>query len=814
MPSLHDPPLDSSGDAFVLEPYSQLSPLSCYEPDVRSNPDNKPQIIMFRLNPFTTHDGVHGRPVPAAIRTHCHPQGTEPLYFEFQLSIENTHSPTSESKPEDDPPSGFSSPGSDVTIQPGQLQYLDGETAPSAMLAEPHEQFGTTTWSSVPLFHPHPQTPRQSFLDNSHRSPATFHSHSQFDHQDHPFTRVDRTPEPGTISFQRSSNLTYPHSLARYTHYAESESGPMYAPGSVSETGQDSPNGYQHGYSSSDTSVDCAYSATHVPTVGSHFYSQGESYNDQAYSQSHSSFSSLFARGNSSPQHTLFATPAQMAIPSRQEGLYSSVNGNPHPSQLQYPGGTLSSTNPHPPGHPTLSLEHLPVDRQYASDGARVRDGDRRDMSFAQSNAEARDIKFSSSSPHQAPSLMRRLPTTVSYDSHQRESYFQNAPRGYDQMASRGYEQSAGGFEQSVNGSQYISRPPSSAFDRRGSPAFERSVSCTSSGELSPPPSGEFSRTSSGAMDLAGSSLPYPPITHASEHPDPDFLHRSVSRASNLFVRRASHDSFHPPGTITPMRIFDSPPPIRSLTVSPTPSAASILADQGGNSRASRPFAPFPPGGMKQKGSGPKRHACMVCDKDFDRPSTLRAHMSTHTGERPHLCPVKGCGKRFSVSSNLRRHVKSHDPQGLGPVPHRRRKKAAAAHKEQPEKPRPRPLQERKNVQSWCPESLSRMHNAKSLSSRPPFEMPGGIAPAPAPLPVVRPHGQPGDENYEDRDSFFYARNTDQLRPYHPDVWGMRPTLPGPLPSQVGREVGTRGADGYGGTLSRLGTWLGDHHQV
>ncbi|KZT60937.1 hypothetical protein CALCODRAFT_409394, partial [Calocera cornea HHB12733] len=49
---------------------------------------------------------------------------------------------------------------------------------------------------------------------------------------------------------------------------------------------------------------------------------------------------------------------------------------------------------------------------------------------------------------------------------------------------------------------------------------------------------------------------------------------------------------------------------------------------------------------------------CSVCEKAFPKASTLQTHMSTHTGERPYECPVKGCGKRFSVQSNMRRHQK------------------------------------------------------------------------------------------------------------------------------------------------------------
>ncbi|KAH8551359.1 hypothetical protein K450DRAFT_158520, partial [Umbelopsis ramanniana AG] len=53
-----------------------------------------------------------------------------------------------------------------------------------------------------------------------------------------------------------------------------------------------------------------------------------------------------------------------------------------------------------------------------------------------------------------------------------------------------------------------------------------------------------------------------------------------------------------------------------------------------------------------------KRYKCTVCTKRFTRPSSLTTHMYSHTGEKPHKCPVSSCGRRFSVVSNLRRHIK------------------------------------------------------------------------------------------------------------------------------------------------------------
>lgn len=55
-----------------------------------------------------------------------------------------------------------------------------------------------------------------------------------------------------------------------------------------------------------------------------------------------------------------------------------------------------------------------------------------------------------------------------------------------------------------------------------------------------------------------------------------------------------------------------------------------------------------------------KKHICDVCGKRFTRPSSLQTHGYSHTGEKPFQCDVSGCGRYFSVISNLRRHKKIH----------------------------------------------------------------------------------------------------------------------------------------------------------
>jgi uncharacterized Zn-finger protein len=54
------------------------------------------------------------------------------------------------------------------------------------------------------------------------------------------------------------------------------------------------------------------------------------------------------------------------------------------------------------------------------------------------------------------------------------------------------------------------------------------------------------------------------------------------------------------------------------------------------------------------------RYSCDMCQKKFDRPSSLRQHLRSHTGERPFVCCHNNCGRSFSILSNLRRHYRVH----------------------------------------------------------------------------------------------------------------------------------------------------------
>ncbi|KAJ7249797.1 hypothetical protein B0H12DRAFT_994028, partial [Mycena haematopus] len=55
-----------------------------------------------------------------------------------------------------------------------------------------------------------------------------------------------------------------------------------------------------------------------------------------------------------------------------------------------------------------------------------------------------------------------------------------------------------------------------------------------------------------------------------------------------------------------------------------------------------------------------KTHVCRTCGKSFNRPSSLKIHLNTHTGAQPYRCPFPSCHRAFSVNSNMRRHWRRH----------------------------------------------------------------------------------------------------------------------------------------------------------